>query len=517
MDNANLNAKTHKKDEIKKNMERKLYTVSEFTLANKVANIALTILVTIICIAYILELIKGNRSLLYIIATCVISYATVITSWVVFSKNTESLLVKYIDCIGFGILYAFLLFTAQNDLVFTYAIPLLIVITLYNNFKFTITVGSAVAVFNVISAIIRVVTTDVSNQDIVTMEIQILLVFVTVGFFLATSYTSSKFNNIKLLKIDNEKSKIAGLLDNILKISNSMTGDVANVASQIDTLKSSIDLTISSMSEVSAGTYESAEAIQNQLLKTEEIQENINQVKEASDEIENDVNKTVTAITEGQENISSLKQLTSASETSGNNVAKALETFKEYTDQMNSITDLITSVASQTSLLSLNASIEAARAGDAGRGFAVVASEISNLASQTTSATENITSLIRNISEQLHIMIDTIYKLLSNNKEQIATVEKTSKSFSTITDNVNIIYSQAQVLVDIVNSLAVSNKAIIDSIQTISAITEEVSAHSSETYTSGETNRNIVNDVQALVESLNNSANELKSAQNIHE
>ncbi|MDE6208655.1 MAG: hypothetical protein K2M73_03145 [Lachnospiraceae bacterium] len=515
MDNTNYNEKISRKDEIKKNLEGKLFTVSEYTLANKVANVTLTILVTIICIAYIMELVKGNRTLPYILATCVIAYATVITSWIVFSKNKESLLVKHINCIGFGILYAFLLFTAQNDLVFTYAIPMLIVITLFNNFKFTITVGSAVALFNVASAIIRIVTTDVSSQDIVTMEIQILLVFVTVGFFLATSYTSSKFNNMKLLKINNDKSKMADLLDSILKISNSMTGDVSNVATQITALKTSIDLTISSMSEVSAGTYESAEAIQHQLLKTEEIQENISQVKNVSNEIEKDVDKTVVAISEGQKNISNLKQLTSISETAGNNVAKALESFREYTDQMNSITDLITNVATQTSLLSLNASIEAARAGEAGRGFAVVASEISNLASQTTSATEDITSLIRNISEQLQIMIDTIYKLLDSNKEQIVTVEKTSDSFSTITDNVNIIHSQSQTLVDIVNSLAVSNKAIIDSIQTISAITEEVSAHSSETYTSGEQNQTIVNDVQALVESLNNSANELKSAQNI--
>ena len=59
---------------------------------------------------------------------------------------------------------------------------------------------------------------------------------------------------------------------------------------------------------------------------------------------------------------------------------------------MQSITQLINDVASQTSLLALNASIEAARAGEAGKGFAVVASEISNLAAKTKEATVNITA-----------------------------------------------------------------------------------------------------------------------------
>ncbi|MBI3512644.1 MAG: hypothetical protein HY060_01005 [Proteobacteria bacterium] len=75
------------------------------------------------------------------------------------------------------------------------------------------------------------------------------------------------------------------------------------------------------------------------------------------------------------------------------------ESLVQAASQIGTIVKLITDIASQTNLLALNATIEAARAGDAGKGFAVVATEVKNLASQTQSATEEISAQIRGIQE----------------------------------------------------------------------------------------------------------------------
>ncbi|MBR6325306.1 MAG: chemotaxis protein, partial [Lachnospiraceae bacterium] len=285
---------------------------------------------------------------------------------------------------------------------------------------------------------------------------------------------------------------------------------VEDVSGQMTSLEDSMEQTLNSMREVSSGTNESAEAIQNQLVKTEEIQEEIQVVTQATDIIAGSMTTTTDAVSTGMQLIGELNSLTETSEKAGHEVADVLKTFQEYTSRMNSITDLITNVADQTSLLALNASIEAARAGDAGRGFAVVATEIGNLANQTTSATEDITSLIGNINNELQVMVDTIENLIETNQKQAQSAEQTSESFRTISSNVEEIRVQSEDLTRSVTQLAVSNKAIIDSIQTISAITEEVSAHSNETYAASQQNQDIVRHVGDLVNELHQDARKLQ-------
>ena len=85
--------------------------------------------------------------------------------------------------------------------------------------------------------------------------------------------------------------------------------------------------------------------------------------------------------------------------------------------RMNTIIETITSIANSTGMLALNASIEAARAGEAGRGFAVVASQISTLASQTKSATVNITELINHINTELESVRSAVNIVADSNQQ----------------------------------------------------------------------------------------------------
>ena len=494
---------------------KKMASSSKQGVANKCACICQTILASIIAVAYLLEFFKGSRGLVYSLIVCALCWIPVIIAWVFYNQNhsAPNSIMRAIG-IGFTALYTVLLFTANNNLVFSYVFAMLLVLLLFNKMSFILIIGIGAALENIIDIIIRVAQGYTEPTDIVSYEIQGLLVILCVVFFIVVSWCVNMQSEIRQARLTMESKKISDLLEQVLSISDTVADNVTQVDDKVSSLNTSMGQTLDAMNEVSSGATETAEAIQNQLVKTEEIQRYIAAVEEATNTIADNMNATSDAIASGQKQIDNLMNYTMISDKAGNEVADSLQTFSETTGQMNTITDLINSIASQTSLLALNASIEAARAGEAGRGFAVVASEISNLANQTTSATGDINNLIAEINSQLGNMVETISNLIKSNEEQSASADETAREFAIIISNINVIKEKSDDLNSIVGKLASSNNEIVDSIQTVSAITEEVSAHSNETYSASEGNQNVLSQVRELVDTLNESAQKLKETNN---
>ena len=301
------------------------------------------------------------------------------------------------------------------------------------------------------------------------------------------------------------------MLEQILEISENMIGDILTVSEKMTTLEDSVTKTKASMEEVTNGTNDTADSVQSQLLKTEEIQQVIERVEHVSDTIESDMDEASKEVAQGKNKIDELISQVETSDEASKKVATELDKLTAYASQMQGIVDIIGNITDQTSLLSLNASIETARVGEAGKGFAVVASEISALADQTQEATVNIAEFIGNISEELTEVVNVVSYLIDNNKLQSIAATETASSFETIASRTQDIHQLTEELTGLVSSLAQSNEAIVDSIQTISAATEEVTAHSSVTLESSEENSSIVVEVGDIVGELQALAERLSA------
>lgn len=476
---------------------------------NKVASICHTIIAIALLGSYALEVVKGARTIGYYAIFAVLAAGPVIAEWILYKRDSADTKIQHILGIGYGIFYIFTIFTTTNVTAFTFVFPLFVVITLYSDLRFCILVSASCFLVNLIFTIYQAVTVGIAAEEMATYEIRnILLLLVAIFLCLATD-VMAKINKMKMEEISQEKENVSKLLNRVMHISGNMSEGIVDVREQMGELGEAVSETRTAMQEVSGGTNETANAIQKQLSQTEEIQRHIEQVEMVSKSIGESMEQTKSDISNGKNSLDTLLAQAESSERAGNEVVTDISALEEYMKNMQSIIELITSVASQTSLLALNASIEAARAGEAGRGFAVVATEISNLANQTQSATVNIIDVIHNVSDKLTVAVNAVQQLMSNNARQNEVAVTVADSFEKITESTQSADEQSRMLEEVVGSLANANAGIIEGIQTISAVMEQVSAHSNETYNISDKNTSIVNEVTELVENLSVQAQSL--------
>ena len=464
----------------------------------------------IISIAYFVEFLKGDGTLLYVLATIILAMGPVVGEIICYKKQHDTKMIKHFVGIGYAILYTFVMFTTNNHFTFVYVIPMLIAITVYNDFKYSLPIEVGVVIVNVIQLALFFKRGIYTKADMASVEIQFFVIVLICGIQLYVSIVAEKLNQKKLAELKAEHEKTEELLTRIMDTSDKMTQQITESAQKTASLGESMQAMKESMEEVNSGSNDTAEAVQSQLNQTEEIQAMVEQVEKGTENIIDSMNQNKEAIAQGNANVGILVKQAEETVESGKKVTEELSQLDTYMSQMNSILDIINSITSQTSLLALNASIEAARAGEAGRGFAVVASEISQMAQQTKDSTVQISQLIENVSNAIQMVVEVSGSMISMIESQNETTEKTAESFTVIEKNSDNVYGQSNELAAYVTKLADANKKIIDSISTISAISEEVAAPASDTLSATESNNVIVEELAALSGQLETLAQELK-------
>ena len=464
----------------------------------------------IISIAYFVEFLKGDGTLLYVLATIILAMGPVVGEIICYKKQHDTKMIKHFVGIGYAILYTFVMFTTNNHFTFVYVIPMLIAITVYNDFKYSLPIEVGVVIVNVIQLALFFKRGIYTKADMASVEIQFFVIVLICGIQLYASIVTEKLNQKKLAELKAEHEKTEELLMRIMDTSDKMTQQIAESAQKTASLGESMQAMKESMEEVNSGSNDTAEAVQSQLNQTEEIQAMVEQVEKGTENIIDSMNQNKEAIAQGNANVGILVKQAEETVESGKKVTEELSQLDTYMRQMNSILDIINSITSQTSLLALNASIEAARAGEAGRGFAVVASEISQMAQQTKDSTVQISQLIENVSNAIQMVVEVSGSMISMIESQNETTEKTAESFTVIEKNSDNVYGHSNELAAYVTKLADANKKIVDSISTISAISEEVAAHASDTLSATESNNVIVEELAALSGQLETLAQELK-------
>ena len=228
----------------------------------------------------------------------------------------------------------------------------------------------------------------------------------------------------KLVKRHDECGTIAKALTGLRKEISEVIFELAEVSSAVQSSSTKIQdlsqqITKQSTSN-SADTRELESNMQITAESTEQIEENINCIKGKTSDIElqstngSDLAQTVIKRADNLKNSSdiSIEKTRSIYKEIREQTTVALAEAKAV-DKIQALTNSIRAISTQTSMLSLNAAIEAARAGDQGRGFAVVASEIGDLANQSTEAVNSINTIVTEVSKSVKNMTESINRMIS--------------------------------------------------------------------------------------------------------
>lgn len=286
--------------------------------------------------------------------------------------------------------------------------------------------------------------------------------------------------------------KLQEIVGNFKQSSDELTeagGSLDTMASQSSTATDEISRAVEEISHGAVSQAEEIESASGQIaamgVVIEEIVNNVKSLTEASESMTNAGNASM----ETMQKLSTSNDHTSQAI---NNIGEQIHLTNESIKKISIATELITSIASQTNLLSLNASIESARAGEAGRGFAVVASEIQKLAVQSNDAAVEIQQIIGNLVAESQKTINEMQDAEVLMKEQQEKLGDTKEKFDEVNAGIDVSKEQTEQIRVCVDSCDSARASVMDVITNLSAISQENAAAAEETTASmQELNANI--------------------------
>jgi methyl-accepting chemotaxis protein len=292
--------------------------------------------------------------------------------------------------------------------------------------------------------------------------------------------------------------KSFGELEVLTATFNEMMANIRTLLTEVDTVAEDVHTQVTTIHDIAQQsrtiseniTVAMEEVAKGSATQLDESQKTFGSLENLANNIGLTINNVNEANTSSQETrqigndsisqIDDLRQKTNAVNESMNHMNETFDVLVKEVGNIESVLSLILSISDETSLLALNASIEAARAGDAGKGFAVVAGEVSKLASQTEQSTNNINDVISRIRQYVQNTVGILEDAKRVFAEQSLMVADTADSFQHIVNSTDTISAKINRIGELTTEMSSLKEESLHATRNILEITEHSSANTQE-------------------------------------
>lgn len=294
------------------------------------------------------------------------------------------------------------------------------------------------------------------------------------------------------------------LRQELVEIVDQIKGKSQELYEASETLSTGSSETATAVDQVENAIAEIAKGATSQAQETQAASENVvlmgNMIEEANTEVENlrtnaramrDAGNSAVVI------LDELGQINQQTKDAMEVISRQTNVTNESALKIKEATEIITDIAEETNLLSLNASIEAARAGEQGRGFAVVAAQIQKLAEQSNESARQIEAIINTLIEESAKSVDTMKSVREVIEKQDANVTSTQNAFNEVKGGIDRSVDGIREIAKRTAKLDEARIKVVDVVQNLTAIAEENAASTEQTSASAEEVNAIISNIAA--------------------
>lgn len=296
----------------------------------------------------------------------------------------------------------------------------------------------------------------------------------------------------KVLERNDELGEVSRSLQKLVLSFKEIVKNIMTASAELDSFsgefKESFDNIKESISNINTAVDEIANGATQQAGDTQKANEEVINMGDALDSTAGNVialtdsaQKMSDYNSSANEILEELLEISKKTNQSVDDVQKQTDETNRSAMEIQEATELIASIASQTNLLSLNASIEAARAGEQGRGFAVVADEIRTLADQCSESADKIANVVHELLDNSNQSVHTMNEVMVSIEQQNEKLENTLKMYAQLNDEIHIVSQAIHEISAQVDGLGDTKNAVLELLESLSAISEENAASTQQT------------------------------------